>query len=72
MRDDGISPLLARQRIGARAGSEEENRLLGDPADSPVLNVDRISHDNTGRIIEVASHIYRAHLHEYTATLVHR
>ncbi len=72
MRDNGISPQVARQRIGARTGTDEECRLLGEPANSPILTMDRITHDDTARIVEVASHLYRANMHEYTVTLVHR
>jgi len=36
------------------------------------LTMDRITHDSNGRVVEVASHLYRASRHEYTMTLVDR
>jgi hypothetical protein len=38
LRSQGISLRVARQRIGARNGTDEECRLLDDePTDSPML-----------------------------------
>ena len=70
-----LPPLTAgpyRKRIGARNGTESECFLLDEPVDSPLLTMDRITHDSNGRVVEVASHLYRASRHEYAMTLVDR
>lgn len=72
LRSQGISLRIARQRVGARNGTPEECALLDDPTDSPLLTVERTTYDDTGRIVEVASHLYRAGRHEYAMTLVGR
>lgn len=72
LRGQGISLRVAKQRIGARNGTDEECRLLNEPPDSPLLTMDRVTHDSVGRVVEVGTHLYRAGLHEYTMTLVDR
>ena len=49
LRGAGISVKVARQRIGARLGSDEECRLLKEPAHTTVLTVDRVAIDDFGR-----------------------
>lgn len=72
LRARGVTLKVATQRIGARAGTEEECRLLGEPAHSPMLTIDRITHDNNAQVVELASHLYRASRYEYAMTLVDR
>lgn len=72
LRGQGISLRVAKERIGARNGTESECLLLDEPVDSPLLTMDRTTHDSNGRVVEVASHLYRASRHEYTMTLVDR
>lgn len=70
LRTAGVPIKVAKQRIGARTGTDEECRMLDEPPSSPVLTMDRITHDNTARVIEFASHRYRASRYQYTLTLV--
>jgi DNA-binding GntR family transcriptional regulator len=72
MRDAGVVLKTARQRIGARAGTDEECLLLDEPPNSPMLTMDRVTQDGDGRVVEYASHLFRASRYEYAATLVGR
>jgi DNA-binding GntR family transcriptional regulator len=72
LRDRGVCLKVATQRIGARTGSAEECRLLAEPTGSPMLTMDRITHDDNARVIEYGSHLYRASRYEYSVTLVER
>ena len=51
LRAGGVLLSAARQRIGARAGTEEECRLLGEPAHSPMLTVERVTQDRYDRVV---------------------
>lgn len=72
LRGCGVSLKVATQRIGARAGTADECRLLGEPTNSPMLTIERITHDDNARVVEYASHLYRASRYEYAMTLVDR
>jgi DNA-binding GntR family transcriptional regulator len=72
LRGRGVSLTVATQRVGARAGTEHECRLLGEPVNSPMLTIERITHDDNARVVEYASHLYRASRYEYAMTLVDR
>ncbi len=72
LRSGGVSLKVARQRIGARAGTDEECRLLSEPPGSPMLTMDRVTHDHNARVVEYACHLYRASRYEYAMTLVDR
>ena len=69
MRAAGTHPRVARQLIGARDATPEECRLLDDPPQNPLLTMDRVSHDDTGRPIEWARHAYRPTRHSFTIAL---
>ena len=59
-RENGITPHVATQRVGARkAGTEEAELLEVEPGD-PVLSMTRIAYDTNGRPIEYGSHSYPA------------
>ena len=59
-RENGITPHVATQRVGARkAGTEEAELLEIEPGD-PVLSMTRIAYDTNGRPIEYGSHSYPA------------
>ena len=70
LRAGGISLTTARQRIGARAGTVQECRLLGEPPHSPMLTVERVTRDRDARVVEYASHLYRASRFDFTMTLI--
>jgi GntR family transcriptional regulator len=59
-RQNGITPHVATQRVGARkAGAEEAELLEIEPGD-PVLTMTRTAYDTSGRPIEYGSHSYPA------------
>jgi DNA-binding GntR family transcriptional regulator len=72
MRASGIRMKVAKQRIGARAGRDEECSMLQEPPESPLLTMDRITHDDSGSVVEWGRHLYRASHYDYTVTLVGR
>ncbi len=72
LRASGVSLDVARQRIGARPGTGEECRLLNEPPHSPMLTIERVTHDDSARVVEYAGHLYRASRYEYAMTLVGR
>jgi len=72
MRAAGVRMKVAKQRIGAREGSENECALLEEPADSPMLTMDRLTHDDTGTTLEWGRHVYRASRYDFAVTLVGR
>jgi GntR family transcriptional regulator len=62
LREGGIRPHVAAQRVGARkAGAEEAELLEIEPGD-PVLTMTRRAYDTGGRPIEYGSHSYPAEL----------
>ena len=72
MRAAGVRMKVAKQRIGAREGSPDECALLEEPADSPMLTMDRLTHDDTGTAVEWGRHVYRASRYDFAVTLVGR
>lgn len=72
IRDAGVRMCVARQRIGARDGTREECELLEVPAGSPLLTMDRVTHDDSGRVVEWARHAHRPDRNAFTVTLVGR
>jgi DNA-binding GntR family transcriptional regulator len=72
LRRAGVHMRVANQRIGARAATASEGKLLGVPARSPLLTMERTSFDEVGRAVEFASHNYRADSYSFETTLVER
>lgn len=72
LRERGCHPAVARQRIGARAATAAEARMLGESPRSAVLTADRIAHDAGGRVVEVGHHLYRASRYSFETTLFAR
>ncbi|MFW0784128.1 GntR family transcriptional regulator [Gordonia sp. CPCC 206044] len=72
LRSRGVHIRLARQRIGAKAASEEEAALLGDQAGAPLLTMQRTAFDDAGRVVEVGRHAYRADRYFFETTVVDR
>ncbi|MFH9611170.1 GntR family transcriptional regulator [Streptomyces sp. NPDC017448] len=60
MRTAGITLHSARQSVGARAATAEEARALDEQPGAPLLTMERITYDATGRVVEFGSHVYRA------------
>ena len=70
MRSRGVHIRVAKQRIGARSGTDEECTLLGERHGSPVITIDRATHDDSGRAVEWGRHAYRSSQYSYEVTLV--
>ncbi len=60
LRERGIRPVVAHQRIGARPPTREERRHLGLRAAEPVLTMTRSAFDAVGTPVEYGDHCYRA------------
>ncbi|MEV7796717.1 GntR family transcriptional regulator [Streptomyces sp. NPDC087512] len=59
MRAAGITLHGARQSIGARAATAAEAERLGEPEGAPLLTMRRTTFDDTGRAVELGTHLYR-------------
>jgi DNA-binding GntR family transcriptional regulator len=70
MRAAGIVPRVASQTIGARLATPDEAKLLGIDAGAPILQLQRVSYDETGRAIEYACHAYIAARHSFQMNLI--
>lgn len=60
LRDRGVRPHYAVQRLGARAAGDEEAELLGVAIGAPLVTMWRAMQDDTGRPVEVGDHAYDA------------
>ena len=63
---------LASQRIGARAATRAEAKLLDEKPGAPLLTMDRTAFDDSGRAVEFGTHCYRASRYYFDTTLVDR
>ncbi len=70
LRARGVAIRIAKQRIGARRVQGDESELLGIDRGHPVLTVERVAFDNSGRVIEFGRHCYRPDLYSFETTLV--
>jgi DNA-binding GntR family transcriptional regulator len=70
MRTKGVNIRVAKQKIGARTGTREECKMLGEERGSPVLTMERAAHDDSGRPVEWGRHCYRASQYTFEVTLV--
>ena len=69
LRSAGITLHAAAQTIGARTATQAEARMLGEPKGAALLTMERSTYDETGRIIEYGSHIYRASRYSFELSL---
>jgi DNA-binding GntR family transcriptional regulator len=72
MREAGILLHSARQTVGACAATAEDSRLLGEPEGAPLLTMERVTFDDTGRAVEFGSHTYRASRYSFEFQLLVR
>jgi DNA-binding GntR family transcriptional regulator len=72
MRRRGVHMRIATQRIGARAATLSEARLLHERKGAPLLTMERTAYDDSGRAVEFGSHVYRAQTYSFEVTLVQR
>ena len=60
LRQRGVRPVVAHQRIGARTPTPAERRHLGLRPSQPVLTMTRSAFDAVGNPVEYGDHCYRA------------
>jgi DNA-binding GntR family transcriptional regulator len=72
LRRGGTHIRIATQRIGARAATQPEARLLGERKGAPLLTMERTAYDDSGRAVELGSHCYRAGNYSFEVTLIER
>jgi GntR family transcriptional regulator len=60
LRAQGVNFAIAHQTIGARLVSSEEAVLLGESEPAACVTMQRLVYDDTGRLVELGQHIYRA------------
>jgi DNA-binding GntR family transcriptional regulator len=72
LRRRGVHMRIATQRIGARAATTGEAKLLQERKGAPLLTMERTAYDDSGRAVEFGSHVYRAHHYSFEVTLVER
>lgn len=72
LRGGGVHLRIASQSIGARAATTAEARLLDERRGAPLLTMARTTYDDEGRIVEYATHLYRASIYAFELTLLGR
>jgi DNA-binding GntR family transcriptional regulator len=72
LRRSGVHIRIATQRIGARAATLGEAKLLRERKGAPLLTMERTAYDDSGRAVEFGSHVYRADTYSFEVTLVER
>jgi len=70
LRGRGVTIQIAHQHIGARRADDDEGSLLDIESGGPVLTMDRVAYDNSGRAIEYGQHCYRPDMYSFQTTLV--
>lgn len=70
LRTRGVAIRVANQSIGARSASGEESALLGIQPGGPVLTMERVAFDHSGKAVEYGHHSYRPDLYRFETTLV--
>ncbi|MDT0615079.1 GntR family transcriptional regulator [Streptomyces lancefieldiae] len=72
LRAAGITLHSARQTIGARAATADEAERLGEDQGAPLLTMQRITFDDTGRAVELGTHTYRPSRYSFEFQLLVR
>ncbi|MET3637884.1 GntR family transcriptional regulator [Curtobacterium oceanosedimentum] len=70
LRGRGVTMRVAKQRIGARAVTDDEASLLEIEDGDPVLTMTRTAYDASGRAVEYGVHCYRPDRYSFEVTLV--
>jgi GntR family transcriptional regulator len=65
----GHRPVRAVQRISAVSLAEADAELLGVPAGSASLNIERVSYLASGKVIEFTRSVYRGDTYDFVAEL---
>ncbi|MFD8302674.1 GntR family transcriptional regulator [Streptomyces sp. NPDC059690] len=72
MRAVGITLHSARQTIGARAATLVEAERLAEQEGAPLLTMQRVTFDDTGRAVEYGTHTYRPSRYSFEFQLLVR
>ena len=72
LRAAGVHMRVASQRIGARAATATEAKLLQERRGAPLLTMTRTTYDDNGRAVEHGAHVYRPTLYTFEIALVER
>ncbi len=72
LRSSGVHLRIASQRIGARLATAEESKLLRIAKGAPLLTAERRAFDDSGSVVELGRHAYRADGYSFEFTLVDR
>ncbi|MEZ3182767.1 GntR family transcriptional regulator [Streptomyces pimonensis] len=72
MRAAGITLHSARQTIGARAATAGEAERLDEGTGAPLLTMERVTFDDTGRAVEFGTHTYRPSRYSFEFQLLVR
>ncbi|WP_274034514.1 GntR family transcriptional regulator [Streptomyces sp. MMBL 11-1] len=72
MRARGVTLHSARQTVGACAADDRQARVLSEAVGAPLLTMERITYDDTGRVVEFGSHVYRAERYAFEFQLLVR
>jgi DNA-binding GntR family transcriptional regulator len=72
LRARGVHIRLAHQRIGAKAATRAEAKLLDEKPNAPLLTMTRTAFDDSGVAVEFGMHSYRASRYYFDTTLVDR
>lgn len=70
LRSKGVRPRSADEVIGAKIASAEESDALGIEPGSALVTMHRVMQDDTGRTVEVGSHVYDAAKYTVEITVV--
>ncbi|MFI6348263.1 GntR family transcriptional regulator [Streptomyces sp. NPDC050560] len=72
LRAAGVTLHSARQAVGARSATAQEAARLAEEPGAPLLTMERVTFDETGRAVEHASHTYRASRYSFEFQLLVR
>jgi DNA-binding GntR family transcriptional regulator len=72
MRGMGIHLRIATQRIGAAGATAAQAKLLEVRKGAPLLTMERVTYDDSGRPVELGRHVYRSEAYSFEITLVDR
>lgn len=70
LRSRGVNMRIAHQTIESRLLTDEEAALLDEEPPAACLTVQRVVYDDTGRLVEIGQHVYRAGLYKMHTSLV--
>jgi DNA-binding GntR family transcriptional regulator len=70
LRSQGVAFAIAHQTIGARLLTSEEAELLGETEPAACVTMERVVYDDTGRLVELGRHLYRASQYTVQTSLV--